>query len=82
MYALDNVRMVRQAPADISDIPAHIQAAYNRYAESAELVSDYYPERSTAAQKRTRTIRFNKLCDLCEAANLDAPTILMRMTNR
>lgn len=81
MYALDNAHIVSRTHTDTSDIPAYIQAAYQRYADARALVSDYHPERSTAAQKRTATMRFNKLCDLCEAAGLKVPDVLMRMTN-
>ena len=82
MYALDNVKITSVTQYDLSDIPAHIMAAMERYMEAAALVSDYYPERSTAAQKRTRTIRFNKVCGLCEAAGISAPSVLFRVTSQ
>lgn len=81
MYALDNVFTVSTTTFDTSDIPAHIKAAYDRYAETKTTESVWYPDRLTPAQKRTSTMRFNKFCDLCESEGLDVPNLLMRLGN-
>lgn len=82
MFALDNVRTASCTQYDLSDIPAHIIAAVKRYEDARALVSDYQPELSTPAQKRTATIRFNKVCNLCDAAGVNAASVLFRVTNQ
>ena len=72
-------RTVNVEVYDVSDIPAHIIAAFNAYNSVPH--SDYYPERTTRAQKRTRTMRFNKLVRLCEDAGVDLSSVLFRLGN-
>lgn len=82
MYALDNVRTASCTQYDLSDIPAHIITAIKRYEDAKALVSDYQPDLSTPAQKRTATMRFNKVCDLCDAAGIDAVSAMFRVVNQ
>lgn len=80
MYALDNVRIVSRPQIDISDIPAHIVTLHAKHIE-AEHAMKNDPWSNTASQKRTATMRFNKLCDAIEAAGMDVPNTLVRLTN-
>lgn len=78
MYALDNVHIVSRTHTEVSDIPAHIQALYYRYKE----IYIYQDScRNTPAEKRTSTMRFNKLYAAIEAAGMNVPDVLVRMTN-
>ncbi len=78
MYDLDTVKIVERPHFDISDIPAEIVAAYERYASTP-----YHDDScmTTAAQKRTRTLRFNKFCALCDELQVNIPSVLVRLAS-
>lgn len=76
-YALDTVKWIPQTQ-DISWIPQHIIDLYLRY--DAVPYSEW-KDLTTPAQKRTRTMRFDKFCAACTAAGIDAPSALFDLTN-
>lgn len=78
MFPLDCVHMVDRTHTDISDIPAHIQALYHSY-KAVYIYQDSC--RNTPAEKRTSTMRFNKFYNAVEAAGMNVPDVLVRMTN-
>lgn len=79
MYPLDNVKTVSRTHTDISWIPANIQELYLSY---SAIVLHYDPCMNTAAQKRTSTMRFNKLCKACDDQGIDLAKVLFCMVNR
>jgi hypothetical protein len=76
MYALDNVTFISPT-FDISHIPQHIITLYLHY--TAVPCHQWYE--NTPAEKRMRTMRFNKLSNACDVAGLSFSTVLFLLAN-
>lgn len=71
-------RIASRPLTDTSDISAEIKALYRSY-RAAENAMKNDPWSNTASQKRTATMRFNKLYAAIEAAGLNVPNVLVRL---
>jgi hypothetical protein len=78
MYPLDNVKIVSTTHFDTSDIPDHIKKLFSRY---MEVPYSEWSDLTTPAQKRTRTMRFNKFYDACNAAGVNPASATFRLIN-